>query len=149
MGANRTNIDPEKIPWDALKTLISQSVFGGKIDNEFDQKILASLVDKFFSPEVYNETFALFDPPVGTEEQTLVVPVFKGHKDYVGFIKQISLTETPAWSGLPNNVEKIVRERAANSLVTNIKIIQGTGDDLDSGASDSKDESKSAWLVQL
>lgn len=143
MGSNRTNIDPEKIPWDALKTLISQSVFGGKIDNDFDQKILISLVDKFFTHEIYESGFRLFEPPVGTDEESLVVPDAKSHKDYLSFIKQISLTETPAWSGLPNNVEKIVRERAANSLVANIKLIQGTGDDLDSGSGDSKDESKS------
>lgn len=45
MGKDRANIDPEKIPWDALRTLIGQSVFGGKIDNEFDNKILFSLVN--------------------------------------------------------------------------------------------------------
>jgi dynein heavy chain 1 len=45
MGAGRTNVDPDKIPWDALRTLIAQSVFGGKIDNEYDQKICQSLVD--------------------------------------------------------------------------------------------------------
>lgn len=36
MGQGREAIDPDKIPWDALRTLISQSIFGGKIDNEFD-----------------------------------------------------------------------------------------------------------------
>lgn len=40
MGKNRTNVDPDKIPWDALRTLIAQSVFGGKIDNEYDNKIM-------------------------------------------------------------------------------------------------------------
>jgi dynein heavy chain 1, cytosolic len=125
LGTNRSNIDPEKIPWDAIKTLISQSVFGGKIDNEFDQKILLSLVDKFFNARVYEEGFKLFDPPVGTDEESLVVPDnAKSHKDYLSFImNDIKLTETPAWSGLPNNVEKIVRERAANSLIANIKLI--------------------------
>lgn len=86
---------------------------------------------------------------MGTDDESLVVPEAKSHKDYINFIKNINLTETPAWSGLPNNVEKIVRERAANSLIANIKLIQGTGDDLDSGASEAKDESKSAWLIQL
>jgi hypothetical protein len=106
------------------------------------------LVDKFFTHEIYENGFRLFEPPVGTDEESLVVPDAKSHKDYLSFIKQISLTETPAWSGLPNNVEKIVRERTANSLIANIKLIQGTGDDLDSGSGDSKDgESKSQWLI--
>lgn len=68
MGKNRTNVDPDKIPWDALRTLISQSIFGGKIDNEFDNKILNSLVNQFFRAESYNVGFKLFEPAVGAAE---------------------------------------------------------------------------------
>lgn len=53
--------------------------------------------------------------------------------------------ETPAWSGLPNNVEKIVRERQAIALVADSKLIQGTGDE----GSTSKEDSKAHWLVEL
>ena len=75
MGTGRSNIDPDKIPWDALRTLISQSVFGGKIDNEFDVKILRSLVDQFFRSEAYNNNFKLFEAPVGTDpDAVLQVP---------------------------------------------------------------------------
>ena len=146
MGKNRTNIDSDKIPWDALRTLISQSVFGGKIDNEFDNKILLSLVDKFFRLESYNIGFELFDKPVGSEIDVLKVPEgMKSHKDYLSWVKKIDMVETPAWSGLPNNVEKIVRQRQAVKLISNIKVIQGTGDDL--SATESSD--KSSWLSEL
>lgn len=60
MGKDRQNVDPDKIPWDALRTLIGQSIFGGKIDNEFDNKILNSLVNQFFRPESFNFEFPLF-----------------------------------------------------------------------------------------
>mmetsp|Transcript_17663 Transcript_17663/g.12706 ORF Transcript_17663/g.12706 Transcript_17663/m.12706 type:complete len:166 (+) Transcript_17663:4444-4941(+) len=66
MGSGRQNIDPDKISWDALRTLISQSIFGGKIDNEFDNKILTSLVNKFFCKETYNFDFKLLDLPPGS-----------------------------------------------------------------------------------
>jgi len=130
MGKNRTNVDPDKIPWDALRTLISQSVFGGKIDNEFDNKILLSLVNQFFRPESYNRGFKLFEPAVGSSEKVLCVPEAKNHKEFFKWIREIQLPETPAWSGLPNNVERIVRERQALSLIANFKLIQGQGDDL-------------------
>lgn len=40
----RTNLPPEKVPWDAIKTLLSDCIYGGKIDNEFDQvRILSHL----------------------------------------------------------------------------------------------------------
>ena len=38
----RTNLPPEKVPWDALRTLMSECIYGGKIDNEFDQVRLQS-----------------------------------------------------------------------------------------------------------
>ena len=124
MGKNRSNVDPDKIPWDALRTLISQSIFGGKIDNQFDNKILNSLVNQFFRPESYNRGFRLFEPPAGAgDEATLIMPEENDHAGFVRWIKNIQLDESPAWSGLPNNVEKIVRERMGNSLLAKIKLI--------------------------
>lgn len=37
--------------------------------------------------------------------------------------------ESPSWSGLPNNVEKLVKERLTIQIISNLKIIQGTGED--------------------
>ena len=31
---DRTNISPDKIPWDAIRTIIHQIMYGGKIDNK-------------------------------------------------------------------------------------------------------------------
>ena len=39
-GKERDHIHPDKIPWDAIKALLSESVYGGKVDNDFDGKIL-------------------------------------------------------------------------------------------------------------
>lgn len=33
----RSNLPPDKIPWSALRTLVSQCIYGGRIDNDFDQ----------------------------------------------------------------------------------------------------------------
>lgn len=72
----------------------------------------------------------------------------KSHKDFQQWIKNINITETPSWSGLPNNVEKIVRQRQANRLIMNIKLVQGTGDDIESNDSGNKEES-GTWLTKL
>ena len=44
MGKGREVVDPDKIPWDALMALASQSIFGGKVDNDFDLKICSRLL---------------------------------------------------------------------------------------------------------
>ena len=37
VSMGRTNLPPEKVPWDAIQTLMAQCIYGGKIDNDFDQ----------------------------------------------------------------------------------------------------------------
>ena len=86
-------------------------------------------MDQFFRATSYNEGFRLFEAPVGTDE-TLTVPEARSHAEYLRWIKGLQLAESPAWSGLPNNVEKIVRERAGQNLLVKLRLLQGTGDDL-------------------
>lgn len=111
IAKDRANIDPEKIPWDALRTLIGQSVFGGKLDNEFDNKILSSLVNQFFRADSFNLDFPLFSVSAESSEQVLRVPDVKNYKDFRKWIQELPEVESPSWSGLPLNVEKLVRER--------------------------------------
>ncbi len=59
-GKNKQNIDPSKIPWDAIRTIISQSMYGGKIDNEYDLKILESLVKLYFNEKCFDNNYPLF-----------------------------------------------------------------------------------------
>lgn len=39
------NLPPEKIPFKALRSVITNNIYGGKIDNAYDLKILKSIVD--------------------------------------------------------------------------------------------------------
>ena len=62
--------------------------------------------------------------------------------------------ESPSWSGLPLNVEKLVRERQTQSLVANMKLLQGTGEEMMTVGEEAKAQSqgqsdKAQWLVKL
>lgn len=37
VGANKAHVAPENLPWKALRTVVSQSLYGGRVDNAFDQ----------------------------------------------------------------------------------------------------------------
>lgn len=107
MGQGREAIDPDKIPWDALRVFAHQSIFGGKVDNEFDLRILQSLVDYYFRKESFNVDYPLFDSMEGGEQ--LTIPDVKGYREFLAWIKELPSTESPAWSGLPLNVETLNR----------------------------------------
>lgn len=55
----RQNISPDKIPWAALKTLMAQSIYGGRIDNEFDQRLLNTFLDRLFTTSSFDSEFKL------------------------------------------------------------------------------------------
>jgi len=48
-GKGRDNIPPDKVPWNALRTLFSQAVYGGRIDNDFDQRLLNTFLERVFT----------------------------------------------------------------------------------------------------
>lgn len=131
MGKGREAVDPDKIPWDALRTIVSQSVFGGKIDNDFDHKILQSLVDYFFRKETFNKEYPLFK---SMEADPLTIPDFKTYKDFKQWTQELPNTESPAWAGLPLNVEKLNLIKRSGRLITEIKLIQDTEDSVGSSA---------------
>lgn len=49
VAKGRANIPPDRVPWAAIRTLFSQAVYGGRIDNEFDQRLLNTFLDRLFN----------------------------------------------------------------------------------------------------
>lgn len=47
----RSHIDPSKIPWEALQELMTSSIYGGRIDNDTDMRLLRAFVERFFTAE--------------------------------------------------------------------------------------------------
>lgn len=70
---SRNNIDIDKIPWDAFKTILIQNLYGGKIDNDYDSKILISLVEMFFTPKSFDSNYELYKPD-DPKEKALTMP---------------------------------------------------------------------------
>jgi dynein heavy chain 1, cytosolic len=57
VAGNRQQVDPEQIPWAALRVMLSQSTYGARIDNAFDQKVLDSFVETIYVPESFDIGF--------------------------------------------------------------------------------------------
>lgn len=54
-----SDFDPTMLPWEALKVSLSQSFFGSRIDNDFDQEILDSFIDSVFQPKSFTSAAPL------------------------------------------------------------------------------------------
>ena len=123
----RNNIPPEKLPWDALKTILTQNLYGGKIDNEYDNKILVSLIERFFTPKCFESSYPLFE--VANSKETLYMPEALKTAQYIDWVEKLPSSESPAWSGLPINVEKILKEQKASRVLAKLWEMQDVNEE--------------------
>ena len=112
VAKGRMHVAPEEIPWEAIHTMLSQSIYGGRIDNEFDQELLESFVRRIFAPESFDAEVKLSD----------AAPVlsFDGIDEW---IQALPSTNSPAWLGLPPSAEELLREKRAKELAENLAIL--------------------------
>lgn len=102
----RANVDPASIPWAAIRSLVRESVYGGKIDTEFDQSLLDSFVETLFSPRAYDVDFALV--PKNDVDDGLVAPDATQLDQFLDWAAQLPEQEPPSYLALPPTAERVI-----------------------------------------
>ncbi|XP_030020118.2 dynein heavy chain, cytoplasmic isoform X1 [Manduca sexta] len=127
----RTNLPPEKVPWEALVTLLSQCIYGGKIDNTFDQRLLHSFLCKLFTPKSFEADFALVANVDGASgnQRHITMPDGNRRDHFLKWIEELSDRQTPSWLGLPNNAEKVLLTTQGSDLVSKLLKMQQLEDE--------------------
>ena len=104
VAKGRDNLPPERIPWSAIRTLLGQVVYGGRLDNDFDQRLLDSFLEDMFTPRCFGDDFKLMH---GVSE--LMAPESGTSKaQFMAWAERLPENESPAWLGLPENAELLL-----------------------------------------
>ncbi|KAJ3021261.1 hypothetical protein HKX48_008890 [Thoreauomyces humboldtii] len=123
----RANISPDKIPWEAIRTLIKQTVYGGKIDSAFDQKLLDSFVDRIFAPQSYESSFVLVEEQGG--QPAISVPDGIRIEQFVEWVDKLPDQQSPTWLSLPDNAEMIRMAHKGHAMLAGVRKMGATIDD--------------------
>mmetsp|Transcript_17192 Transcript_17192/g.32539 ORF Transcript_17192/g.32539 Transcript_17192/m.32539 type:complete len:4250 (-) Transcript_17192:45-12794(-) len=119
-GGKQTS-DPEKLPWDAIRTTLCKSIFGGRITQDNDQKILDDLVSSVFLPDSFDVNFKLVDG-----EDSLCLPDGTTMKECMGWIENLSEYTPPTWIGLDGSAETIRSRTIAKLVLSKVDKMQNT-----------------------
>ncbi|KAL3873221.1 hypothetical protein ACJMK2_036362 [Sinanodonta woodiana] len=157
VAMGRTNLSPEKVPWDAVKTLLSQCIYGGKIDNDFDQRLLTSFIQKLFTPKSFESDFKLVAASVGGQSKNIVLPDGFRREQFVQFAEHLeSEKQSPSWLGLPSNAETVLLTNLGSEMIAKLMRTQilEADDDLEYVESTDKKEQRMAdgrpaWMRTL
>lgn len=104
LAKGKANVDPAQIPWVALRTLIKQAVYGGRIDSDYDQRVLDAFVDAVFTVRAYDADFAL----VKAGDSPLHVPEGTSMQQFIDWAHRLPENEPPSWLSLPGSAERVV-----------------------------------------
>jgi dynein heavy chain 1 len=153
VAGDRHNVGPQDLPWVALRHLVAQTIYGGKIDNAFDMVLLENFTDKFLAPAIFDGAFSLAPSAerVNCDGSTV--------DDFKAWIAQLPESEPPQWLGLPSSATTMVLVHEARETVQRVAKIQGSA----LGADDSSPTraaaaalrgaapvaTKAAWIVRL
>ncbi|EDV24404.1 uncharacterized protein TRIADDRAFT_24890 [Trichoplax adhaerens] len=153
VSQGRSNISPNKIPWDALCTLLSQSIYGGKIDNEFDQRLMTSFLSRIFGIDSFDSEFQLVKRVAGEDSEQILVPEGIRREQFLQWIENLPDAQTPSWLGLPNNAEKVLLTARGNAMLQKLLKMQGMGEteELEPASGEEKQagDVRPAWMRTL
>ncbi len=119
----RTNLPPDRVPWKAVFTLMSQCIYGGKIDNEFDQRLLESFLEKLFNAKCFDHDSML------VKNKNIHMPEGVRRDQFLAWIEALPEKQTPEWLGLPNNAETVLLTNLAKATVVKLLKMQQLDED--------------------
>ncbi len=125
----RANLDPASIPWSALRSLLKQSIYGGKIDNDADQRLLDTFVDAIFTKEAYESGFAL----VRSAKTPLVAPEGSKIENFMAWVEALPDQQPPEWLALPPSAERVIATVQGASLLNKLVRMRHLADDDNEG----------------
>ena len=99
------------MPWKAIQTLLSQVIYGGKIDSEFDQRLMVTFIEKLFTEKAFDADFLLVDAKGGDGEGGDVkvkMPDGIRRDQFLAWIEALSPKQSPVWLGLPDAAENVI-----------------------------------------
>lgn len=120
----RANLPPNKIPWAALRSLLSQAVYGGKIDNESDQRLLDSFVNQIFTEKSFEHNFHFVAGDAASGVEAIAGPDGTTRDQFMQWLAELPSKQSPVWLGLPSHAERVLLAVRAQQLTVNVLKLQ-------------------------
>jgi dynein heavy chain 1 len=129
VAQGRNNISPDKIPWNAIQTLLGECIYGGKIDNVFDHRLLKSFLKKFFTGRSFESDFALVENRLDSTAD-VIIPEGIRRDEFLAWIDSLDhSSHSPSWLGLPSNAERVILHNLGQDMIRKLLRLQALEDE--------------------
>ncbi|XP_076664543.1 dynein axonemal heavy chain 7 [Andrena cerasifolii] len=112
------------VRFDALKYLIGECNYGGRVTDNWDRRTLSTILAKYYSEELLTEKVYYFDDA----SEIYYCPNVREHEAYVEYTKNLHLITEPSVFGMNENVEIIKDQQETNFLFSSLLLTQDRAD---------------------
>lgn len=111
----QSNAQPPR--WDHIHGLLVNAVYGGRVDNVFDMRILESYVQYFFGPRFVGTAAR------GQLASGVLVPTSTHGPDYINTVMGLPEEDEPAYFGLPANINRSAQRSVSAKVIHHLKVL--------------------------
>uniref|UniRef100_A0A8D8QIW2 Cytoplasmic dynein 2 heavy chain 1 n=2 Tax=Cacopsylla melanoneura TaxID=428564 RepID=A0A8D8QIW2_9HEMI len=104
------------IKWDYIHGLLGNAVYGGRIDNAQDMKVMTCYLEFYFSDQVARNASTPLAPGVALPSSTNM-------GDYINLIQRLSEIDPPKFFGLPENVNRSWQLSRSVEIIEQLKTV--------------------------
>lgn len=101
----RSHIDPKSLPWTALRTLLIENIYGGKVDSEMDLLLIEGFVERFIVPDAYDSDFSL----TSNSESPPIFEISR-FEQFVAWANALPPDQPVSWLDLPVDSDRVMAE---------------------------------------
>jgi len=106
-----------EVPYKALKYLTGECNYGGRVTDDKDRRLLLSVMNRFYTPEVVDDDKFVFSP-----SGDYFAPVEGPYESYLDYVRSLPLIPNPEVFGLHENADITKDQQETNNLFDSILI---------------------------
>jgi len=111
----------DKVPWDALKYMVSEANYGGRVTDPNDRVCINLILEDFYNPDMLKKEHKLVES--GKYKVPLEGPLFT----YIEYIQEMPLNDLTEVFGLHENAEVTSAINQTEATLSTILSITATG----------------------
>ncbi|KAG1663699.1 hypothetical protein FOA52_013267 [Chlamydomonas sp. UWO 241] len=104
--------------WQLLHGLLENAIYGGRVDNTSDGKVLRTYLEQYFCIDIVGNAKGQASALPGSR---VCVPTTAHRQDYVTLISELPENDVPALFSLPPNIDRSVAHTNSERLVSSLK----------------------------
>ncbi|XP_054071997.1 dynein axonemal heavy chain 12 isoform X1 [Rissa tridactyla] len=120
------------VPFEAVSYLTGECNYGGRVTDDWDRRLLLTMLDDFYNPDIIENPHYTFSP-----SGNYYAPPKGTYEDYIEFIKSLPFSQHPEVFGLHENVDISKDLQETKILFESLLLTQGGGTQGTSGGGDS------------